>query len=115
MTTTPNTVAKEKSTLKVTVAFADEDGNAVTPTALTWTLTDRDGTVINERSAVSVTPASSNVIALSGNDLALQSGETAKYVERRFLVEGTYTSSLGAGLPLKWSGAFLLENLTGVS
>jgi hypothetical protein len=109
-------VAKEKSTLKVTVAFTDEDGNAVTPTALTWTLTDSAGTVINDREDEEVaTPGASNAIALSGNDLAIQSGEAGTYVERRILVEAVYTSDLGAGLPLKWAGAFLVENLAGVS
>lgn len=113
MATNLEIVAKEKSLIKITVAFTDEDGAAVTPTALTWKLTDRSGTQIATGEVG--TPDTSNVIAIYGNDLALQAGESADMVERRILVEATYNSSLGTGLPLKWAGAFMLENLAGVS
>jgi hypothetical protein len=39
----------EKGTAKVTVTFSDETGASVAPSAVTWTLTDRAGNVINDR------------------------------------------------------------------
>jgi len=44
--------AVEKSSYFVTCRFRDEDGQAVTPDAAKWRLTDTLGTVINSRSAV---------------------------------------------------------------
>lgn len=104
--------AIEESTLVINCAFKDEDGNAEDVKTLTWTLTDKDGTVINEREQVSVvTPSSTEDIVLSGDDLAILSGETAANVERRFLVEATYDSDLGDDLPLKDSCKFYIRNL----
>ena len=109
-------IAKEKSTLVVNVAFTDEDGAAAIPTALSWSLTDTAGTVINSRSSVSVAvPAASNDIVLSGLDLAMQSGESGDYAVRIFTAEATYTSTLGTGLPVKEQASFMVENLTKVS
>jgi hypothetical protein len=110
------TIAMEKSTLVVSLSFTDEAGVSVVPTALTWTLTDAAGAVINTREDVVVsTPATTVKIVLSGNDLAIQAGETAHRVERRLTVEATYTSDLGSDLPMTWAGAFMIENLVAVS
>jgi len=51
------TKAVNESTYILTSTFTDADDSAVTPNALTWSLTDLDGTVINSRSATVVTPA----------------------------------------------------------
>jgi len=65
-------MAEEKGTLALQVSVTDEDGDAVTPTALTWTLSDRDGTVINSREDVVVVMASSTTtIYLAGDDLQI--------------------------------------------
>ena len=93
--------AGEEGTYIINVAFEDEDGTAVAPVSMTWTLTDLGGTIINSREDVPVsTPTASEDIVLSGDDLALQAGETTEEkVHRKFTVSGTYDSSLGAGLP----------------
>jgi hypothetical protein len=95
----------------VTAAFYDEDGGAVTPTAIHWTLKNLDGTVVNNRSGVAVAvPDTSIIIVLYGDDLAMTGvgartekveGETVTVSEVRFLVvTATYNSTLGTGLPL---------------
>ena len=98
-------------TIIFTVQFLTDAGLAATPKTLTWSLTNEAGTVINSRNRVSVTPAASNVIVCSGADLQLLTGETADYVHRRFIAEGTYDSTtLGDNLPVKEVAAFVLEN-----
>ena len=64
-------IAIEQSTYVITASFTDETGAAVVPNSVTWTLVNGDGQVVNSRSAVSVTPASSVTIVLSGDDLDL--------------------------------------------
>ena len=71
------------------------------------------GAVVNNRAAVPVAPGSTVAIVLKGDDLALFGGmDTGK---RYLLVEGTYTSDLGTGLPLKEEAQFTIRNLSGVS
>ena len=106
-----STKAVDKSTYIITAAFTDEDDNAATPTALTWTLTDDSGTVINSREDVEVeSPSSSEEIVLSGADLDVGDGSV-----RILTVEGTYNSDAGTGLPLKEQVRFTIEDLTAVS
>jgi len=108
-----DTHAQEESTFVVTVAFEDEDGNAVAPTSANWTLTDEDGTVINNREDVAISsPTSSEDIVLSGDDLAVT--ETGDAV-RVLTVEALYNSALGTGLPLKAEGRFVVDNLVAES
>lgn len=105
----------EEGTVDVDVVFKDENGAAEVPTAATWTLTDRRGTVINSRSAVTIGSLASTVtITLSGADLAVQSGETARLVPRRLLVKATYDSSLGTGLPMTEEFTFNVINFAGI-
>lgn len=108
------TEAMEEGSYFITVAFYDEDDNAETPNADTikWTLTDSDGTVINSRHNVSETSGTSVVIELEGNDLAIQSGETAPIVRRRVTVLWEYDSDLGNDKPAKAEVIFPLRNLT---
>lgn len=109
--------AIEESTGKITIAFTDEDDNAVIPSTITWTLTDESGTIINEREDIAVAvPASTINIGLSGDDLAFQSGESGDSVFRIFTIEWTYTSvDLGSDLPGKDSLKFPLVNLVAVT
>jgi len=105
------THAVEKSTYVVTAAFTDEAGAAVIPSAITWTLTDVAGTVINGRSSVSVAVPSDSVdMVLSDLDLALQTGEQTR-ANRILTVEATYSSSLGDNLPLKDQVIFRIDDL----
>ena len=82
--------------------------------SVTWTLTDKNGNVINSRSAVAISPASSVNIVLGGDDLALQPGESGD-TERHLTVAGTYYSNTGSDLPLKSACKFVIEDLAGVS
>lgn len=108
------TEAMEEGSYFVAVAFTDEDGAAVTPNEGTiyWTLTDNDGTVINDRDYVAEASAGSITIELAGADLAIQTGETAALVRRRITIEWEYDSDLGADKPAKSEVIFLLRNLT---
>ena len=115
MPTNLDITANEQGTIVVRAAFTDEDGATVVPASnVLWTLTDTAGTVINSRLDEIESAAATVDIVLTGDDLALQTGESGT-VERRILVETTYNSSLGSGLSLKKSGAFQIEDLTAVS
>ena len=98
------TIAIEQSTYVITASFTDETGSAVVPNSVTWTLLNGDGQIVNSRSEVSVTPASSIVIVLSGDDLDLDDGET-----RKIRIDAVYDSTNGTNLPLKDSETFAIE------
>lgn len=110
MPTTITTKAVEQSTYVVTVAFTDEDGDAVTPTAAAWSLRDGNGAIVNSREDVSATPGTSIDIVLQGDDLNADDG-----LARILTVEATYNSDLGTGLPLKDEVTFTIDDLIGVS
>jgi hypothetical protein len=106
MSTFLNVVAFDKSTYVVTAVFADSTGAAVTPTEITWTLTNTHGEVVNSRSEVPVTvPASTVSITLYGADLDKQYGN-----KRRFLIEAVYDSTDGDNLPLRGAVAFAITS-----
>ena len=108
------TEAMEEGSFFVTVAFLDEDSAAVTPNEGTiyWTLTDNDGTVINDRDYVAEASASSVTIELTGDDLAVQTGETAALLRRKITILWEYDSDLGNDKPAKSEVIFLVRNLT---
>lgn len=107
------TLAVERSAFIISAAFTNEDGEAMTPESLSWTLTDQKGNVINDREDVVVaTPASSVAIVLSGDDLALQEGEAWR-ASRLVTLTGTYLSAVTGGvLPFADSVSFAIEDLT---
>lgn len=108
--------AKEEGTFVVTAEFTDEDGAAMTPTTIVWSLVDDDGQVINNLDQESITPGESVDIVLSGDDLQILASETDQdYVRRVVVIEATYSSSYGSGLALKEQVGFVLENLRKVS
>jgi hypothetical protein len=100
----------------ILVAFTDTTGSAVPPNAgLTWSLFDADGNVVNSREDVAIDPAESVTIVLSGDDLALASGETGG-VYRYLLIKGTYNSStLGNNALLRLQCAFPIADYVGVT
>ncbi len=106
-----STNAKERSTYRLTVTFFDERTPpvAVTPNSITWTLSDINGTVINSREDVSVTPASTVNIILRGDDLALDSA--AYNADRIVTVKATYDSTAGSDLPLNEEIRFSIDDL----
>ncbi len=98
MTTTLTVRALEDSTYVATFAFTDENGDAVTPNSITWTLLDVYRRVVNGREDVVVAaPAASVDIVLSGDDLEPYSAKETKLL---MTVTADYDSSLGLGLPL---------------
>lgn len=110
--------APEKSTIGIKVDFVDEDGTALAPDTMTWTLTSRPARavaaeIINGRQDVTVaSPSESNTVVLSGNDLAFLTSEDEEVLaERVFTVEFTYTSTLGSNLPGKAQYIFAVERL----
>lgn len=106
MSTQLATPAIEESTYVVVATFLDENGDAVVPNSVSWTLTNQTGSVINSRTHVSETPASSVNIVLFGDDLKVLDG-----LSRLLTIEAEYDSSLGSGLPLNDSATFHLEDL----
>ena len=109
MPTTLSTKAAEGSTYVITASFTDEDGAAEVPTAISWTLTNNSGTVINSRTKVAIAvPAASIDIVLGGLDLVLASA--ADNGQRVLLIEATYNSALGNGLTLKDEVKFAVED-----
>lgn len=123
------TDANEQSTFVVVAPFKDEDGNAVAPNSgLTWSLFRLDGTVVNSRTNVSITPGASVAIVLSDADLAIFEDDpveevyihgvgmtTMQYGVRVLSVSGTYNSSAGNNLPIRDQVLFRVVNLIGVS
>lgn len=99
--------AMEESTYVITASFTDEAGDAATPKTLTWTLTDPDGVVVNNREDVIVSPLGESVtILLTGDDLALTGYLTRT---RHLTLEGTYDGSLGSDLPFTGVIIFSIE------
>lgn len=118
VTTTLTDPAPEEGTYGVQCDFTDEDGTAITPTSIVWSLTTRPSgrdsrpTVINSRDGVAVAvPDSSIDITLSGDDLAFQDGETHTKAERVLTVEYVFDSDLGTDLPGKAQCIFSVENI----
>lgn len=104
----PNAI--EESTFVVTAHFTDEDGAQVVPETIVWSLSNDKGKIINNREDISVTPASTINIVLTGADLAI--GNDGQI--REVAVEATYNSTRGTGLHLKGRCTFNIENLAAV-
>lgn len=103
--------AIDESTYVVNCAFEDENGLPALPNAITWTLTNDAGVVINSRQDVVVAvPAASVDIVLAGQDLDYADGPA-----RIMVIDATYDSSLGDDLPLRESIRFLIEDLVGTA
>lgn len=105
------TVAKDKSSYFVTATFTDENGAAVIPTSIKWSLRSGSGATVNSRSQVTFTPPDDTItIVLSGADLAYSSGAS-----RIMTIEALYNSTLGNGLPLNEEFSFDIEDLVGIT
>lgn len=92
------TKINEKSTQVFTVSFFDENDLAVIPNTVTWSWADNNGAIINSRSDIVETPATSIDVVLSGNDTVILSSSDS--LERVLTVKATYDSSFGSDLPL---------------
>lgn len=104
-------VATEQSTYIITAGFNDEDGAPVVPSSpVAWMLTNTAGEQI---SSGTIEPAAEVHIVLSGDDLAIPESQHREAV-RAIVVETTYDSSLGSGLPLKESARFRIKNIAAI-
>lgn len=103
--------AIEKSTIVYTVSFTNEDGASVVPNTVVWTLSDSSGAIINGRQDVSVTPAASVDIVLTGDDLEINSSD----LSRNLTIEADYDSAAGTGLALNSEYSFNITPLVNVS
>jgi len=107
--------ADEQSSVGMKIVIVDGNGDALTPTAATWTLTDLSGTVINSREDVAIAAlASEMTVLMTGNDLQIL--DQSKQLEMRlFTFEGTYDPGDASPAPIKESGEFPVYNLTVVT
>lgn len=100
--------ARDKGSYAATISFTDENGDAVSPTAVEWSLYDGDGNVVNNRQDVSESPAATVTILLQDDDLDIG----PVYAAPLFLfIDATYNSSLGSGLPLKLEYRIIVQGL----
>jgi hypothetical protein len=93
----------------VTVSFKDENGDAVVPNSVKWSLSDPEGSTINGRDEVSETPAEEVTVVLSGDDLMYADGG-----DRVLTIKAEYDSTLGNGLPIREEARFNIRDLVGV-
>jgi hypothetical protein len=99
--------ADEGGTYTVCIACENDAGEADDPLTLFWRLTDSNGTVIHDRSEEEITdPGASEEVELTGDDLAVQTGEVASELIRIFSVKGTNS----AGKPIRGRSRFLIDN-----
>ena len=118
-TTTLDNYAQEKSTYVVSFTFVDEAQNPVTPSSVSWSLTNGAGVIMNNLSGQSETPATTINVVLKGDDLQVGTAESTlkkvgnrNLVRRHFIVEASYDSvTYGSGLPLTGEAVFYLEDL----
>lgn len=109
----PLSNAPERGTYPVTIAFFDENGDPVTPTAATWSLLTSCEDIINSREDVAIGSLSTTaIILLSGADLAIIDANDNR--QRHLTIKATYNSSLGTGLPLNQEATFFIEPIRGV-
>ena len=106
--------AVEKSTLVITAVFTDELGLPVTPTSVAWRLESDSGATINNRSNVSLTPAPTVKIVLTGADLDVLVNTNDSEL-RRLILTAVYSSSNGVGLSLSESYEFQVLNTNAVT
>ena len=107
------TEAVEQSTYVIPVTFRDEDATAIAPDAVTWTLTDRHGVVINSRSDVAISSLAATInIVLTGADLDIQDDPDDGI--RLVRIEAVYSSSGGSNLNLREEIEFSIRPLVAV-
>ena len=104
-------VVLERSTLALVASFRDENGELITPSIITWSLTDGDGNIVNSRADESASPANTIAIVLSGDDLAMTAGDDGR---RQVVIRATYDGDLGDDLPITGMIEFTVRNVPGV-
>lgn len=104
-------LVNEGSTIIMTVAFVDEDGEPTAPTSMNWSLLyDDDQPIVEEQSVGFV--AATTSIAVSGTWLTLANAYDRGY--RTFIVEAVYDSDAGSDLPVVGKKRFRISDVLGV-
>lgn len=105
--------AGEESTYIVTAVFSDADGTTVVPVSASWSLRDSNHNIVNSRQDVSITPATTITVVLSGDDLVYTPITKGTRV---FTIKAVYNSSTyGNGLTLNDECTFEIDPLIGVT
>jgi hypothetical protein len=104
--------ADEQSTLTLVTKITTALGVAVTPTAAAWTLTNKDGDIINSRTSVPMTPLSEAMtVNVAGDDLQIE--DQANKREYRLF---TVVSDRGdVNLPQTIQTPFWVKNLKAIT
>lgn len=76
----------------ISISFTDEEGNSIIPNSASWSLINKEGETINNRTNISLTPAEVIYISLLPEDNLYTDGST-----RILFVKGEYTSTLTNG------------------
>ena len=103
--------AVEGSTYVVNVTFKDEAGTTMVPVSATWSLRDTTGTIVNSRSAVALTPATTVSVILAAADLDYEENSSTM---RTLTVEAVYDGTYGSGLSLVSEFTFDIDPIVGV-
>jgi hypothetical protein len=104
--------ATERGTYIIPVTFYDESGQLMVPTTITWSLRDKNGNIVNGRSAQSIiTSVSSVIIVLKGDDLVAGQVEKNSECTRTITIEGTYDSVYGQDFPFVEEASFTIRPL----
>lgn len=103
--------AVEGSTYVVVVTFRDEAGVSMVPVSAVWSLRNNYGTIINSRSDVAITPASTVSIILGAADLVYEENSSTM---RTLTVEAVYDGTYGSNLSLVDEFAFNIRPIAGV-
>lgn len=107
---------KEGGTGVIRVSFEDENGDAMTPDTLYWSLRDEDEDIVNERDEVQITSLGTSVdIVLQGDDLPAKEVKGQDYYHLWVVLKGTYTSTYGSALPFADQVRISVEPLKGVT
>lgn len=101
----------EEGHIAFDVQFYDEDDVTQEPDAATWTLTDLNGYEYYS-TTISALATTVTILVQGATQLAILDPLMLK---RHLLVEWTFTSSLGAGIPDKHQIEFEIDNLTAVT
>jgi len=104
--------AQEQSTLTLTIKVTDASGDAVTPTAAKYTVTDKDGTVIDDQLDIAITPlGESMTVNLAGDNLEIIDQDNDREL-RIFTVE---TDRGNVNLPENRAVKFWVNNLKAIT
>lgn len=109
------TICQEGAPYFVRIAFATEDGSSVTPNSAAYTVTDRDGNVVNDLSSVEIGSLATSVdILLSGADTTITASAASGEI-RVINVEYVYDSTLASGLTAYAEAWFSISDLVVVT